>query len=138
MEEIGVDGLGDLPAGQSYAVVRSTNSMSLHPRGTAGTSDTLLRTAGIAQGYFQVTGRGLSINDLSLPRGGKFDIAGTFGEGGEHSSHRTGKDADFNSTDLGGQSTSCFTDKQLQQVFIANNVGFKTCHTGGAYHVRFN
>lgn len=138
VEEIGVDGLSDLPPGQNYAVVRSPGSVSLHPQGTAGTSDALLRTADIAQGYFQVTGRGLSINDLSLPRGGKFDLAGTFGEGGAHSSHRTGKDADFNSTDLGGQTTSCFSDKQLQQILIANNVGFKVCHTGGAYHVRFN
>lgn len=137
-EEIGVDGLADLPGGQNYAVIRSPSSISFHPRGTAGTSDTLLGVASIAQGYFQVTGRGLSINDLSLPRGGKFDLAGTFGEGGAHSSHRNGKDADFNSIDLGGQSTSCFTDKQLQQVLIANNVGFKDCHMGGAYHVRIN
>ena len=135
---VGVDGLSDLPPGQNYAVIRSPSSVSLHPQGTAGASDTLLYTAGIAQGYFQITGRGLSINDLSLPRGGKFDIAGNFSESGAHSSHRTGKDVDFNSTDLGGQTTSCFTDKQFQQLLIANNVGFKDCHTGGAYHVRFN
>lgn len=137
-EDIGVDGLSDLPPGPHYAVIRSPSSLNLHPHGSAGTSDTLLKTISIAQAYALMTGRGLSINDLSLPRGGKFDLSGIYNEDGEHSSHRTGKDVDFNSTDLGGQTTNCLIDKQFQQILDANHVSFRTCHTGGAYHVRFH
>ncbi|NGZ09729.1 MAG: hypothetical protein CV088_10135 [Nitrospira sp. LK70] len=139
-EAIGVDGLGDVPlTGQNYRVVRSPASVTLHERGAVGTSDAVSGVLGIAQDYFQVTGRGLSVNDLSLPRGGKFDLAAGYAEGGAHASHRTGKDADFNSTDLGGRSINCLTDKQYQVILDAHNVGYRVCHTdtGGSYHVRF-
>lgn len=102
-EEIGVDGLGDLPVeGDYYRVLRSPASVGLHEKGASGTSDAVSGVTAIAQDYFQVTGRGLSVNDLSLPRGGKFDLATSYNEAGAHGSHRLGKDADFNSTDLGG------------------------------------
>lgn len=139
-EDIGVDGLGDLPLeGDFYRVLRSPNSVGLHQRGAAGTSDAISGVSAIAQDYFSVAGQGLSVNDLSLPRGGKFDLAAGYNENGAHASHRIGKDADFNSTDLGGRPINCLTDKRYQAILDAHNVGFRICHvdTGGSYHVRF-
>lgn len=139
-EDIGVDGLGDLPLeGDFYRVIRSPASVGLHKRGVSGTSDAVSGVSAIAQDYFYVSGQGLSVNDLSLPRGGKFDLAAGYTEGGEHASHRLGKDADFNSTDLGGRSTSCFTDKRYQAILDRHNVGYRICHVdkGGGYHARF-
>lgn len=132
--------MGDLPLiGQNYRVVRSPASVTLHEKGTGGTSDAVSGVIGIAQDYFQVTGRALSVKDLSLPRGGKFDLAAGYAEGGEHASHRLGKDADFNSTDLGGGSISCFTDKRYQAILDRHHVGYRICHVdkGGGYHARF-
>ena len=139
-EDIGVDGLGDLPLeGDFYRVIRSPASVGLHKRGVSGTSDAVSGVSAIAQDYFYVSGQGLSVNDLSLPQGGKFDLAAGYNEGGEHASHRLGKDADFNSTDLGGRSTSCFTDKRYQAILDRHNVGYRICHVdkGGGYHARF-
>lgn len=110
---------------------------ALHPIGYAGTSDTIAGVLSIADSYFQLTGRGLSVNDLSLPRGGKYDIASNYSEGGNHISHRNGKDADFNTQDLGGQATNCFSDKDYKQILQAHNLAYDVCHPGGAYHVRF-
>lgn len=139
-EEIGVDGLGDLPLeGDFYRVLRSPASTGLHEKGTSGTSDAISGVIAIGQDYFQMTGRGLSVNDLSLPRGGKFDLAASYNETGAHVSHRLGKDVDFNSTDLGGRPINCLTDKQYQAILDRHNVGYHICHvdTGGSYHVRF-
>ena len=135
-----MDGLGDLTSpGQNYQVIRSPPSVTLHAKGASGTRDAVSGVIGIAQDYFAVTGRGLSVNDLSLPRGGKFDLAAGYAESGEHASHRLGKDADFNSTDLGGRSISCFADKLYQAILDAHNVGYRVCHVdkGGGYHARF-
>ena len=78
VEEIGVDGLSELPfpgPNLSYRNSRAPGD-TFHPQGSSGTSDTLTGTAAIAQGYLDKKGAGLNINDLSLPRGGKFDLGG--------------------------------------------------------------
>ncbi len=50
----------------------------------------------IASEYFRLSGRKLSINDMSLPKGGKFDINGKWSGDRDHITHRQGVDADIN------------------------------------------
>ncbi|GMR19581.1 MAG: hypothetical protein BMS9Abin36_0176 [Gammaproteobacteria bacterium] len=48
----------------------------------------------IGQIYYDLSGRLLSVNDMSLPKGGIFDIYGNYEA--DHKSHYTGTDADIN------------------------------------------
>lgn len=138
-----MDGLSELPfpgPNLSYQNSRAPND-TRHPKGSSGTSDTLIGIAAIAQSYLDKKGAGLRINDLSLPRGGKFDLGGAYQENDPaHVSHRTGKDVDIGHVDLAGKSTNCFAGKDMQQILTENGVGpIRLCETtpGGAYHVRF-
>lgn len=136
VEEIGVDGLSELEAtGVNHMVVRG--GTTTHPVGASGTSDTLNRVRIFAQIYKMVTNNGLSVNDISLPRGGKFDLANAYGEADDHIYHRRGTDFDVNSRDLGGQAINCLLNKDLQ--ISLKNLGAKkkVCHSTGAYHVGF-
>jgi hypothetical protein len=140
---IGVDGLSTLPFPGPNLSYDNSRTMPdpLHPNGSSGTSDTLIGIAAIAQGYLYKTGVGLKINDLSLPRGGKFDLGGAYAENDAHASHREGKDVDIGKVNLAGTSIDCFRNsKDLQQLLTANGVGpVRLCEgQGGAYHIRFN
>lgn len=64
------------------------------PEGHWGTKDTINKLKEIAEEYYDLTDRILSINDISLPRGGLFDYKKTWKP--PHDSHRTGTDADIN------------------------------------------
>jgi len=141
VEEVGVDGLSELPfPGPNLSYDNSRAPDTRHPIGSSGTSDTLIGTAAIAQGYLSKKGAGLKINDLSLPRGGKFDLGGAYGENDKHASHRTGKDVDIGKVNLAGTSIDCFKSKDLQQLLTANGVGrVRLCEAPpGAYHIRFD
>jgi hypothetical protein len=141
VEEVGVDGLSELPfPGPNLSYQNSRAPDTRHPKGSSGTSDTLIGTAAIAQGYLYKTGAGLKINDLSLPSGGKFDLGGAYQENDAHVSHRAGKDVDIGKVDLAGKSIDCFKSKDLQQLLTANGVGkVRLCEPPpGAYHIRFN
>lgn len=61
----------------------------------------------IAENYFVLSGRLLSINDMSLIKGGLFDIDAQWTT--PHSSHREGKDADINREGIG-----CDQDRDLR------------------------
>jgi murein endopeptidase len=65
-----------------------------HPEGHWGTEDTIIKLKDIAEKYYKLSGRIISINDISLPRGGLFDYRNTWKP--PHKSHRTGTDADIN------------------------------------------
>jgi hypothetical protein len=114
----------DLP----YVVVRG--GTDTHPEGTYGTQKTLTRLQTISGAYFKLTKRKLSINDLSLPWGGLFDLCGTWNPAdkcgdplhGGHGTHRLGTDADINRTDGGGEYADCYTDQKLRKaISITNN-----------------
>jgi hypothetical protein len=138
VEEVGVDGLSELPfPGPNLSYQNSRAPDTFHPQGSSGTSETLTGIARIALGYQSKKGAGLKINDLSLPRGGKFDLGANYSENSPHASHRTGKDVDIGKVDLAGNLTNCFSDKNLQQILKANGVGFTLCHSSHT-HVRFN
>ena len=82
----------------------------------------------------------MKINDLSLPRGGKFDLGGNYSENTQnnpHASHRTGNDVDIGKVDLAGNLTNCFRDEDMQQILKENQVGFMLCHSSHT-HIRFN
>ena len=136
-----MDGLSELPFPGPNLSYRNSRALdTFHPQGSSGTSDTLIGIARIALGYQNKKGAGLNINDLSLPRGGKFDLGGNYSENTQnnpHASHRTGNDVDIGKVDLAGNLTNCFRDKDMQQILKENHVGFRLCHPSHI-HVRFN
>ncbi len=119
--DVKVPGLTQLPdSGDYHVVCRSEacppppSSGASHPYGTYGTQDTVNKLLKIAEKYYEFTdGRKLSINDLSLPKGGLFDYKATWAP--PHTEHRTGNDADINLKDGGGVRTTCETDKDLKK-----------------------
>ncbi|MBI5197218.1 MAG: hypothetical protein HZA19_01270 [Nitrospirae bacterium] len=125
----------DLP----YVVARG--GTGTHPEGTYGTSKTLTRLQAIADAYFEFTDRKLSVNDLSLPWGGLFDINNNWLP--PHQTHRFGTDADINRTDGGGVLTNCPDDKMLEQSIQETNRSLSggkaalKCEPGGYKHVDF-
>jgi hypothetical protein len=91
--------------GDYHIVVR--DGKDTHPEGIYGTSDIIKKLKEIAKKYFKSTGRKLSINDISLPAGGLFDINNNWAT--PHIEHRTGTDADINRAGV-----DCHADKKLR------------------------
>lgn len=141
VEDIAVDGLSELPfpgPDGSYINSRLPNPDTRHPQGSSGTRKALTGTVALAQAYLKKNGTGLRVNDISLPRGGKFDIHSGYNEGDDHISHRRGQDVDIGLTDISGNSLQCATNKDLQQIARALGVIYYRCEgVGGAYHVQF-
>lgn len=139
----------ELETGGSHHVVVRDGTGS-HPQGTNGTEDTIRKLRQVAQAYFDSTGRKLSINDLSLPKGGMFDLnAGWFVNnvrGNGHIDHRTGIDADINREDGGGVFTNCEDDQKLHKAVekvnetLSSNgkIRFECKESGGRKHVDFD
>ena len=95
--DVKVQGLEILPAriaadNDDYITVRGLRET--HPEGHWGMRDILDALQEIAQEYRSLTGRQLSVNDISLPKGGLFDFYATYAP--PHRTHRTGTDADIN------------------------------------------
>ena len=67
---------------------------SLHYDNHYGTSSTIARVAAMACDYYENTNIAIDINDLSLERGGVFDIENNWKK--PHSLHRKGKSVDVN------------------------------------------
>lgn len=96
--DIGVPNLLELHdpvPGMSYTKSRTspdynhTNDVAFHATGSA-----LYLLLVLADEYKSISGRTLSVNDMSLPKGGLFDIKGTWQP--SHFTHHVGKDADLN------------------------------------------
>ena len=102
--DVGVDGLKELDdpvSGEHYIKCRGEACPEPLPgeplpEGHWGTEDTIEKLKKIGEAYYNITKktRVLSINDISLPRGGLFDYQKTWKP--PHDSHRTGTDADIN------------------------------------------
>ena len=90
--------------------------------------------------YFELTKRKLSINDLSLPNGGLFDLNGLWNTAKGHDTHRHGNDADINRTDGGGVLKNCEDDKKLKEAVSKIGAGIPTllCESGGRKHIDFD
>lgn len=103
---VGVPGLTvlpDMPAG-SYRKLRRVNDTD-HTNAVAffGTGDTRIFLTAIADTYQLLTirperpaGLKLSVNDMSLPAGGYFDLLTNWRGDERHAFHRTGNSADIN------------------------------------------
>ncbi len=108
--DVRVQGLEILPDrlatdNDDYITVRGLRET--HPEGHWGMRDTLDALQEIAQEYRSLTGKQLSVNDISLPKGGLFDFHATYAP--PHSTHRTGSDADINRAGV-----NCNVDKELK------------------------
>jgi len=106
--DIGVGALMPLPKDDAiYGKVRSEDNDHLETDAYHGTRFTLQMIPLIAENYLVLSGRMLSVNDMSLPKGGLFDIRGNWSS--PHQTHREGRDADIN---RGG--IPCSTDHELR------------------------
>lgn len=118
--DVKVDGLTLLPdptVNDYYIKVRG--GKDTHPEGYFALPSTIQAIQQVAELYYQLSlsdlgvGRKLSINDMSLPKGGMFDlntlwwVTNTIGNG--HTTHRTGTDADINRDDI-----DCWDDLYLR------------------------
>jgi len=89
---------------EHYAKSGETNT---HPWNHYGATNTLEKLKEIAKAYYKLSGRTLSVNDMSLPKGGLFDFEATWEP--PHITHRTGTDADIDRKDI-----SCYDDTELR------------------------
>ena len=108
---VGVPGLSLLPApGGADAYVKRRAPDFFHADSSAyyGTPNTLTYLANVANLYHLLSGNALSVNDMSLPKGGIFDIRANWRN--PHSLHRVGTSADINKTD-----GDCLKNKMLKQ-----------------------
>jgi hypothetical protein len=110
--DVGIRDLAELPnldeEDAVYAKVRFFPDPN-HPDPVAftGSALTLQMLPLVAENYWILSGRRLSVNDMSLIKGGLFDINATWVP--PHSSHREGKDADINQGGVG-----CDQDLELR------------------------
>ncbi|MDQ6958627.1 MAG: penicillin-insensitive murein endopeptidase [Mariprofundaceae bacterium] len=140
--DVGIRGLVKLPgplntenpatAAGDYIKVRG--GTDTHPEGSFGTPFALDALKNIAKKYKKARGRALSINDMSLPKGGLFDYRATWKP--DHNTHRRGKDGDINQDGL-----RCLPDKDLREAIdavIKPPSKGKTrlhCESGGRKHI---
>ncbi len=106
--------------------------------------------------YFEATkGRSLGINDMTLPKGGIFDVCGTWNPKDSctnpntgrtmtgHNTHRTGTDADIDRDRI-----NCKDDWKLRRAIeIVSKYGYVAggqpkatlkCESGGRKHIDFD
>ncbi|MHB0986987.1 MAG: hypothetical protein ACYC05_15530 [Sulfuricella sp.] len=110
---VGVSGLSLLPdpnGGSAYVKHRSPDDDHTDSNAYYGTNDTLFYLTSLATQYQMLTDHSLSINDMSLPKGGIFDISPKSTWLNPHALHRVGTSADINKT--GGD---CLKNKTLKQ-----------------------
>ena len=108
---IGVPELNQLPASTAYVKSRSSDTAHVNENAFAGTSGAIENLMKIANRYKTFSGSNLSVNDMSLPKGGLFDWKAKNGSNiwqSPHSYHRTGESVDINKTD-----GDCLENKDL-------------------------
>ena len=115
--DVGVGGLEKLVATPSDPFVIARGDNATHPDGVYGTGDTIDKLERISKKYKGRTGRPLSVNDISLIKGGLMDWKTTWNP--PHHTHRRGTDVDINTTDGGGSTIACFQNPELRLAVIA-------------------
>jgi hypothetical protein len=140
-------------SGTFHLVVRTPASQASHPEGTFGTLRTLALLEALAQDYaalssilFPGLSPKLSVNDISLPRGGMFDLNNQWfaqnTPGNGHVGHRTGTAADLNRAGVNGFQIQCDnTLRELVDTVIPEpppgRPSALRCETGDRRHVDF-
>lgn len=95
--DIGVRPLWELPdpnPDDSYLKVRNSDDAHTNEVAYNGTLSTVLLLQVLGDAYKKHSGRKISVNDMSLPRGGVFDISKNWNA--DHYTHHIGKDVDLN------------------------------------------
>jgi hypothetical protein len=127
-----INGLQELPDGSGYDRVGQT---ATHPVNLWGTATAVASLPLIASDYMAMFpgSANLRFNDMSLPSGGKFDIAGDWGNG-SHAEHRVGRNCDISSSNVPTNRWAA-----LNQLFRNNNVVSINDETACCthWHVRF-
>ncbi|MGD9598903.1 MAG: hypothetical protein AB7G76_08635 [Steroidobacteraceae bacterium] len=136
--DVGIPGLEPLPpTGTDYQVIRG--GVAEHPDGTNGTSGTLRKLLEIAGYYHSAEGSKLSVNDLSLPAGGLFDINSNWQP--PHDTHRDGLDSDINRQNVDGSFSYCEDDVSLAWAVQKSANGrarpYLYCEKHGFKHIDF-
>ncbi len=140
--DVGIKGLVELPGSLNtenpatavgdYIKVRG--DANVHPKGSFGTPFALAALKNIAKKYKKLKGRALSINDMSLPKGGLFDVHDNWST--PHKTHRRGKDGDINQDGI-----ACLSDKKLRRAIDAaikpptKGQTRRYCESGGRKHI---
>jgi hypothetical protein len=127
---IGFSGLEALPPDPFYTVLRDPATAPTHPEGNFGTPAAIHGLASLAVYYKLAAFVTLSINDMSLPQGGLFDVDADWAA--PHSRHRVGINADINQLGI-----PCLGDFALAIGVFA--IGARlTCEPEGRKHITFN
>lgn len=145
--DVGVQGLEQMPmSGNGYWRLTGSYGQpgvtSKHIANHYGTSSTVGTLSLIAWRYFEDTGGdSLGINDMSLPKGGLFDIKNNWAP--PHYEHRTGTDADIDRDGF-----DCEVDGLLwEAIEFVNKYGYVSgdqpkadllCEDGGLKHIDFD
>jgi hypothetical protein len=109
-------GLKQLPARTDNLYLKVRTPETNHVDDVAFGADFLTHQMipAIAEEYTALSGRTLSINDISLPKGGVFDYL-NLNWLGPHNSHREGNDVDINQGVVNQYVEPCSTDVNLRQ-----------------------
>ena len=127
-----INGLSLLGEGTNYDLVGETNT---HPINHFGTATAVAGLPLIADNYMALFpgSAPLRFNDISLSFGGKFEIAGNWGNG-SHAEHRVGRNCDISSSNVPTNRWAT-----INQIFLNNNVVSVNDETACCthWHVRF-
>ena len=143
--DVGMPGLSPLPRATDGSYEKTRNGGENHADADAFSirEDARANLEAIAYWYKLISGGPLSINDISLPRGGRFDWQADWGT--SHDEHRYGTEADINR--LG---TNCEDNHVLRGIVLglmpdrklrakggkgSYHFGRLLCESGGLIHI---
>jgi hypothetical protein len=137
--------LHPLPASQDYTFSGWTAD---HPTSHYGTVTAVEGIQNIMRDFRAQTGLVASVNDMSLPWGGTFDLGPAYASAScpvpavnywtnscAHAEHRTGRNADIPYTPLGGERARFYT---IALLYGAGDGVGGIKSEGNHYHLRFN
>jgi len=135
---IGFAGLVD-PGVDGSAIIRYTGDTTDHPRNHFGSGELHVFVRKMAS-YYNILAAAsdkgtVGINDMSLERGGLFDIDGAWAP--SHFRHRFGTDADIDRFVQRTDGTFVFLDQDLLQEIVEDNLkGIFVSESGNRMHVQ--
>ncbi len=135
---VGFNGLGD-PGVDGSGIIRYTGQTVNHASNHYGSGELHVFVRKMAS-YYNILApaadRGtIGINDMSLERGGLFDISGSWAT--PHSRHRFGTDADVDRFVQRPDGTFIFADRDLLEDIVKTNLdGVFLKESGGRMHVQ--
>lgn len=135
---VGFTGLVD-PGVDGSAIIRYTGQTANHPSNHFGSGELHVFVRKMAS-YYNILAAAsdkgtIGINDMSLERGGLFDIAGAWSP--SHFRHRFGTDADIDRFVQRADGTFVFADQDLLQEIVDDDLkGIFVSESGNRMHVQ--